>query len=122
VLDGLAAPPPIVCYRVGVPRATSETAQEKSREIWAEEAGRAAAVSLPALRRTEPSLELLDRARRSQGAVRSAFPLLYRAAEAIGVNISALTKQLRYEGLIVIERSGTDNSVFVQPSLLESAP
>lgn len=40
--------------------------------------------------------------------------MLYRSAEAIGVNISALIKQLSLEGLIVVERDGTRNVVYGQ--------
>ena len=122
LLDGFAPKPPIICYRSGAAQTKRTSQEEVAREFWAEEAGRAAAVSLPALRRTQPFIELLERASRSDGPVRSAFPLLYQASEAIGVNISALIKQLQGERLIAIERNGSDNLVFVQSHLLENAP
>lgn len=112
-LDGMSAGPPIVCYRSGGLRANDQSQDERAREIWAEEAGRAAAVSIAALKRTAPFQELMELGRRSRGAVRAGWPLLYRSAEAISVNPSALVKQLSLEGLIAIEAG----DVFVQSDL-----
>ncbi len=110
-LPGFEEPPAIVCYRAaGV---TVPTSGAVEREFWAEEAGRAAAVSVDALRRTEPFRELIDLGRRTVGPIRSGWPLLYRSAHEISVNISALTKQLSLEGMIVIQ--GGD--VYVQPDM-----
>jgi hypothetical protein len=111
-LPGFEEPPTIVCLRAP---GKSQDSVVREREFWAEEAGRAAAVSLAALNRTDPFREFLHLARRTTGAVRSGFPLLYQSAAAIGVNISALTTQLKLEGLIAIE----GNLVFVQAELLE---
>ena len=116
VLDGFEQPPDIVCYRSPNPSLRADAA---AREFWAEEAGRAAAVSFEALRRTEAFVELISLAGRNRGHVRSAWPLLYRAAEAIGVNGSALVKQLTFEGMIAVEGRGTGSQVFLQAPLLE---
>jgi len=112
-LEGFPSGRPIVCYRSGGPQAKAVSREEKAREFWAEEAGRAAAVSISALRRTAPFQELMELGRSSHGAVRVGWPLLYRSAEAISVNISALRKQLSLEGLIVIE----SGQVFVQSEM-----
>ncbi len=114
-LPGIDAARELVCRR-GLARSTNSG--EAAREFWAEEAGRAAAVSLPALRQSAAFLELLDLAGRSPGPVPGAWPLLYRAAEDIGVNISALKTQLTLEGLIVVDSVGGKSVVHVQPTLL----
>jgi len=44
--------------------------------------------------------------------------MLYAAAEAIGVNITALVKQLTLEGLIAVERDGERTVVYGQPALI----
>jgi hypothetical protein len=112
VLPGFETDPVIVCWR-GLARFT--TPAEAEREFWAEEAGRAAAVSLPALSRSDAFRALL----RGPGRNRDAWPLLYQAASDIAVNISALVKQLHLEGLIVLVKEGGRNQVYVQPALLE---
>lgn len=114
-LPGLDVEVQVVCRR-GLARSTSSA--EVAREFWAEEAGRAAAVSLPALHLSEPFLELLDLAGRTPGPVNRGFPLLYEAAKDIGVNISALVTQLQHEGLIVVEREDGRSRLHVQPTLL----
>ncbi len=114
---GFEEAPAIVCYRVaGTRERASGTVAE--REFWAEEAGRAAAVSIPALMRTAGFRELMREARLARGPVRSAWPLLYRSAEAIGVNINALVKQLSLEGRIVVQ----GKEVSVQSGLAEDHP
>lgn len=113
-LPGFEEPPAIVCLRAPAHAARNEVA---AREFWAEEAGRAAAVSPVALRRSAPFRELLLRATKPKGEFREAWPLLYDVASELGVNISALRKQLELEALIVV--SGKD--VLVQPGLLELA-
>lgn len=112
-LPGFEEPPSIVCYRAGANR-PSLGADRLEREFWAEEAGRAAAVSLEALSRSAPFQELMQEARRGPN-VRGAWPLLYKAAQDIGVNITALVKQLSLEGRIVVE----GGEVVVQPGLGE---
>jgi hypothetical protein len=114
-LPGFDEPYAIVCYR-GAGRA-SGSSQQVEQEFWAEEAGRAAAVSIEALRQTDAFCRLLQDARRASGPVRHAWPLLYQSASAIGVNISALIKQLTYEGLIVVDGLGGRSTVTVQPAL-----
>ncbi len=46
------------------------------------------------------------------------WALLYRAAEDIGVNRSALVKQLELEGQIVVQKEGGRQVIYPQPSLL----
>src|SRR3990172_3472313 len=111
-LPGFDEPPSIVCYRT--PRGSRALNSDRlEREFWAEEAGRAAAISHEALRRTESFQELMRAATRARGPVRSAWPLLYKSATAIGVNITALVRQLELEGRIL--KQGKD--IFVQAGL-----
>ena len=108
------APPKIVCLRSpGVAPAPDV----RSREFLAEEAGRAAAVSHEALADSDAFRELCALAARSQGAITQAWPLLYRSAADIGVNITALTRQLSLEGRISLQGSG-GREVHVQPALI----
>ena len=44
--------------------------------------------------------------------------LLYRAAEGIAVNISALVKQLGLEGRIAVQKEGGRQVVYTQPAFL----
>jgi hypothetical protein len=120
-LPGFGPPPQVACYRAltSRPRLSAEAIE---REFWAEEAGRAAAVSMAALRRTEPFREFMRAALLPGGAVSRGFPLLYAAAEAIGVNISALVKQLTLEGLIAVEGDGDRKFVYRQPALMDGGP
>jgi hypothetical protein len=118
MLPGFESEPEIVCSRAAGKR-VARWDEQAEREFWAEEAGRAAAVSLPALQRTNPFIELIHRAWSASGPVRGGFPLLYASAEAIGVNISALVKQLQFEGLIVVQKERGRSEVLVQPALLE---
>jgi len=99
MLPGFEGPSTVICRR-GLRRAT--TSAEIEREFWAEEAGRAAAVSIPALARSAAFRELLQ----NPGLTRQGWPLLYQAASDIAVNISALVKQLRLEGLIMLVPEG----------------
>ena len=103
----------IICYRKPEAHLSSSAL---SREFWAEEAGRAAAVSHEALSRSDAFRELLDLGARAHGPVRQGWPLLYKAAGDIGVNISSLVKQLTLEGAIAIAGK---NDVVVQPRLPE---
>jgi len=116
LLPGFEAPPKIVCYRAGPRSVASEV---WAREFWAEEAGRAAAVSYPALANSAAFRELLLLAERLGGCVRQGWPLLYHAARDIGVNSTALVKQLRLEGLIVTPKD-TSEGIIAQTSLPES--
>ncbi len=114
-LPGLQAERKIVCYRTPNKLASSV---DKNREWFAEEAGRAAAVSLAALKRTDPFQRLVTwrggPVPRGQG-----WTLLYGAAKAIGVNISALTTQLCAEGYMTIVKQDGQDWVVVQPALVE---
>jgi hypothetical protein len=112
-LPGFTAPK-IVCHRspeVGL------APEVRKREFLAEEAGRAAAVCHEALAQSEAFLELCHLAARSCGPIPQAWPLLYRSAADIGVNISALTRQLSLEGRISLQGPG-GREVHVQPALI----
>ena len=111
-LEGFATSERVVCRRG---RQTDHSAEVAAREFWAEEAGRAAAVSLKHLRRSESFLHLIDGNGRLANS--EAWTYLYQAASDIGVNISALVTQLEAEALIVVERRDGRNVVHVQPSL-----
>lgn len=112
---GFDADRKIVCYRSPTKEISPD---QRAREFWAEEAGRAAAVSLPALERTSSFQELLRLGIRAAGQPINGFPLLYSAAEKIGVNISALVKQLTYEGKITVVRESGNNLIIVHQALL----
>ena len=113
-LSGFDAPEKIVCYRSDERLTTTEA---RAREFWAEEAGRAAAVSFQALASSQAFRELCALAGRSRGPVARAFPLLYTAASDIGVNITALVKQLTLEGRIAVTEERGRKLVYVQPAL-----
>jgi hypothetical protein len=116
VLAGFDAPPRLVCRR-GEP--TDRSAVVSAREFRAEEGGRAAAISMAYLKRSQSFTRLLKGAgRMANGA---AWALLYDLAPELGVNISALVTQLTLEGLIVIEKSGGKQVLHVQPSLIKAA-
>jgi hypothetical protein len=117
-LPGFEVSPRIVCYRSEGAKGSPEAA---AREFWAEEAGRAAAVSFEALARTGAFRELCKAASTGSGPITGGFPLLYGAAEEIGVNTTALVKQLTLEGWIVVTKESGRNVVYVQPRLNELA-
>jgi hypothetical protein len=89
------------------------------REFWAEEAGRAAAVSYQALARSG-AFQAFVRLRQSGTAAANGerWRLLYLAAEDIGINISALVKQLVLEGQIVIQSESGRQVIHPQPAFL----
>jgi len=115
-LPGFEAPRLIACHRGSE---SSLTPHVRAREFWAEEAGRAAAVSFPALARSESFQRLCETASRVSGPVPQGFPLLYKAATDIGVNITALVKQLTLEGRIEVRQDLGRPTVHVQPSLMK---
>ena len=89
------------------------------REFWAEEAGRAAAVSYTALSCSEPFRAFLTLP--WPGAKRTnsiRWRLLNWAAEEIGVNRSALIKQLELDGLIVVQGIAGCHMVYPEHRLL----
>jgi hypothetical protein len=115
MLPGLEADLRIVCRRgEQYDRATGTV----EREFRAEEAGRAAAVSLYHLR-ASPWFERLQGLAGSRHRAQ-AWQCLYALAEELGVNISALVTQLQHEDWIVVEGTGAGSVVHVQPHL--SAP
>jgi len=110
----------ITCYRADKPLTPDVVLRR--REFRAEEAGRAAAVSIPHLLREQSFLDLIDAGRRRPVRGRAGWSLLYSAAKAIGVNRSAATKQLQLEGWIAIEPSRDgDKQILVQPGLITLA-
>ena len=89
------------------------------REFWAEEAGRAAAISYEALAHSDAFRGFIRLRQVSNAAVNGErWRLLYLAAEHIGVNISALVKQLDLEGQIVIQKEGGRRVIYPQPAFL----
>ncbi|MDA1220268.1 MAG: hypothetical protein O2909_12675 [Chloroflexi bacterium] len=113
LLPEFAPPTKIVCHRgIGL-------SSPSRREFWAEEAGRAAAVSYEGLARSDAFRAFI---RLSQVGSATAngerWTLLYRAAKDIGINISALVKQLELEGQIVVQKEGGRQVIHPQPSFL----
>jgi hypothetical protein len=126
-LPGFDVAPRIVCYRgagqrksPGWERSAQGGADNESlREFWAEEAGRAAAVSYQALLRSDAFQAFLRLGQRgSLGVNRERWKLLYQAAEDIGVNISALVNQLEVEGRMVVHQEGGRQVIYPQPAFL----
>ena len=113
-LPGMPVNPKIACHRE---KSVGSSRADWAREYFAEEAGRAAAVSYPHLLETPAFQQFIERAQRRLASTASCWPLLYKAAEQIGVNISALTKQLQEEGLLVIERHNGRPILYPQPAL-----
>lgn len=105
-------PPKVICRR-GKP--LDRSSEQAAREFWAEEAGRAAAVSLQHLWQSAAFQELMSRDTRLSNGEN--WACLSQAAEDIGVNSSALVKQLQLEGFIAIEVVGGRNILRVQPEL-----
>ena len=90
------------------------------REFWAEEAGRAAAVSQQALSLSPAFRNFVVLAPRvGPGLNGEKWRLLNLAAADIGVNISALVKQLQLEGRISLEKENGKTLIYGQPTLLD---
>ena len=87
------------------------------REFFAEEALRAAAASFPHLIRTAAFQRFAHLAEQRLASGPLGWSALYAAAEAIGVNISALVKQLEAEGVLHVERSRGQSILHPQPEL-----
>jgi hypothetical protein len=113
----------IVCYRSFDHGRDSSyfASDEYFREIWAEEAGRAAAVSYFHLYRLYRSdafqsfLSLCKRGGKRTNAER--WRLLALSAKQIGVNRTALNRQLNLEGLIEIRKVSNSTVVYPTPNL-----
>lgn len=114
VLDGFLPNLTIACHRDRTRRARGE---EFQREYFAEEAGRAAAVSFPHLIQNDAFWHFTSLGDQRLVSSGMAWKALYAAAEAIGVNISALVKQLEAEGFLHVERSSSGNTLHPQPGL-----
>lgn len=115
---GMLPAPSIRC-----PRDLTRTRDDGTfiREFFAEEAGRAAAVCYRSLVRSEAFRRFTDAARLTNA---EAWELLYAAARGIGVNTSALVKQLQHEGYVMLTRDAGRNVIHRQSllaGLLESA-
>jgi hypothetical protein len=115
MLPGFGKPPAFICFRGG-DRPRPEGFDQ--REFWAEEAGRAAAVSHEALAKSPAFRRFLAAsAGDGFGEARNGWPRLYDAARDIGVNITALTKQLELEGrLSLVKTAGAVSRIFVPPA------
>ena len=120
----LGPPPKIVCHRrpstwnsQGGTSWTGAGGNGSRREFWAEEAGRAAAVSYEALARSH-AFRAFIRLRQSghPAANGERWRLLYLAAEDIGVNITALVKQLEFEGQIIVQKEDGRRVIYPQPA------
>jgi hypothetical protein len=109
---GFEVPRILTCFRK--PEPTPRAPNGMSREFWAEEAGRAAAVSYAALARSEAFRALLGPRKLSNG---ERWQLLYKAASNIGVNRSALVSQLELEGRIVVQKENGIHILHIQPEL-----
>lgn len=114
VLDGFLPNLTIACHRERTRRARGE---EFQREYFAEEAGRAAAVSFPHLIQNDAFRQFTYLADQRLASSGMAWRALYAAAEAIGVNISALIKQLEAEGFLHVERRSNGSTLYPQPGL-----
>ncbi len=112
MLAGFEAADRIVCRRG---EQADHSSQVAAREFFAEEAGRAAAVSPQHLRWAVSFHRLIQGGGRLSNA--SSWHYLYEAAADLGVNISALVTQLELEGLIVVETVAGKRLLHVQPTL-----
>ena len=117
-------PTKIVCHRdfrnwrrPGERFSSSGDIPESMREFFAEEAGRAAAVSYQALSRSEAFQgfrRLGDKGTTKDNG--EMWRLLNLAAWEIGVNRSAVVKQLDLEGRIIVEQKGGRKLIHLQPA------
>lgn len=112
-LPGFDLPARKVCFRGGA-------GGDWHREFWAEEAGRAAAVCHISLSRSRAFNALTRLATGTSYSNSQAWALLREAATDIGVNTSALVRQLRLEGRLVIDERDGRQVVTLQATLLDS--
>lgn len=96
---------------------TQRRNEEFRREFFAEEAGRAAAVSFPHLIKTDEFREFIYLGERGRASGSNGWRLLYAAASAIGVNISALVRQMEEEGYLTVEQRVGGGIIHPQPGL-----
>lgn len=113
--DGMIPNLHIACHRDQ--QVTAKRGDEFRREFFAEEAGRAAAISFRHLTQTEAFRNFICLADQRLASGSLGWRALYAAAEQIGVNISALVKQLEAEGFLHIERSRGQSVLHPQPGL-----
>ncbi|MDA0365507.1 MAG: hypothetical protein O2843_06525 [Chloroflexi bacterium] len=113
--DGMLPNLTIACHRQR--QYTTLRGEDFQREYFAEEAGRAAAVSFPHLVRVREFRDFIYLGERGLLSSSLAWRKLYTAAETIGVNISALIKQMEAEGLLHVERSRGRSVLYPQPGL-----
>ena len=114
-LDGFLPNLTIACHRDRTRGA--RRGEEFQREYFAEEAGRAAAVSFPHLFKDDAFRQFVYLADQRLASSGMAWRALYAAAESIGVNISALIKQLEAEGFLLVERRSGGSTLYPQPGL-----
>ncbi len=105
--------------RISCPREAGmrESSATFLREFFAEEAGRAAAVSGVALTQSDAFMQFVRLANLGLGTSPKTWPLLYRAATDIGVNISALVRQLELQGYVITARENGRNVLYAQASI-----
>ena len=115
-LPGMVIDQTIACHRA---TAVTIPGRFSMHEYFAEVAGRAAAVSYPHLLKTDSFSRFANLARRHLASNQASWRLLYDAAQEIGVNISALVKQLGEDGLLAVERSEGRSILYPQPTLAE---
>ena len=118
LLPGFSPPPEVICYRRQPWQATDVGTW---REFWAEEAGRAAAVSRAHLNRSKAFLHLVEKGGAGGLPNGEAWRLLAEAAADIGVNRTALVTQLTYEGVLAVNEESGRKVVYVMRNLLEVA-
>ena len=112
-LPGFDVPPKKVCFR-------ARTGGDWHREFWAEEAGRAAAICHVSLSQSKAFNALTRLATGTSYLNSHAWALLRDAATDIGVNTSALVRQLRLEGRLVMEKRDGRQVVTLQATLADS--
>ena len=113
---GFETPKRFRCYRSAT-RQSYTSSEECKREFWAEEAGRAGAISHAALAQSDAFRALTKFASHSSVSNAESWRLLGQAARDIGVNPTALVKQLRLEGWITVETQGGRKILQLQPRL-----
>jgi hypothetical protein len=109
---GVQTPKLVVCR--GILALTPQTAD---REFFAENAGVAAAIAGADLARCAPFLQFSRLATEGGDLGSLGWSLLYKTAELIGVNITALSKYFQQRGLFRIEQEEGRRRVIAAPQL-----